>query len=585
MVGRVLGGVVSRLSLREVLQGRSPDELRYAIEHALTMPWCWPRDASTAAVARSLVEGAPAEPAIGETILVSVCAEEAREALWRFRWRARRGERGATFGDGARESLHRVAQLASGVVPHLHSVVATKQLPWTAELICKRGDGLDGKLDDRSFELSMLLALASRLMERPVPVRFAASATIEDGGELGCVQGLDRKLSMLVENAPAIDAVLVAKDQEAAANELIARRAWPIRALGAATCRDAIDLVFPTARELAPPRWDDASGLGGVVESLIELCRDGASVLDWRAVVRAGEWLQQRELTARQRARVEVATLIARRHANGSFFVIPWDEKLVAHNLAMAAHVVQAAADAGSDSLDSYLRRADALVAEAEELDDDDDRRQLLGAMGRARATLRRYPEALALLSAATRGWFEGAKVGQSSHALSEWLRVAAIARDGASWEQARGYARAYGNAELPSDDVGRWFVRMALGRGLMTWGQTAEALALLEEGSLDAMPVWLRRSWARWQAVGRASQRDREGAAALRARVALADDGEVPIEARFAALDEAIEEGRDPSAAIGAIREANPQGVRWLFEEGLAPPEQARRLADEYPY
>lgn len=77
MVGLVLGGVVIRLSLREVLQGRSPDGLRYAIEHALTMPWCWPRDPSMAAVARSLVEGAPAEPAIGETILVSVCAEEA----------------------------------------------------------------------------------------------------------------------------------------------------------------------------------------------------------------------------------------------------------------------------------------------------------------------------------------------------------------------------------------------------------------------------------------------------------------------------------------------------------------------------
>jgi len=584
VVGLVLGGVVSRLSLREVLQGRSPDGLRYAIEHALTMPWCWPSDPSMAAIARSLVEGAPVEPAIGETILVSVCAEEAREALWRFRWRTRRGERGATFGDGARESLHRVAQLASGVVPHLHSVVATKQLPWTAELICKRGDGLDGKLDDRSFELSMLLALASKLMERPAPVRFAASATIEDNGEIGCVQGLDRKLSMLAENAPAIDTVLVAKDQEAAANELIAQRGWPIRALGVATCRDAIDLVFPAARELPPPHWDDASARGGVVESLIELCRDGASVLDWRAVVRAGEWLQQRDLTARQRARVEVATLIARRHANGSSFEIPWDERLVAHNLAMAAHMVQAAADAGSDSLEAYLRRAEALVVEAEELDDD-NRRQLVGAMGRARATLRQYPDALVLLSTATRGWFEGAKVGQSSHALSEWLRVAAIARDGASWEQARGYARAYGNAELPSEDVGRWFVRMALGRGLMTWGQTAEALALLEEGSLDAMPVWLRRSWTRWQAVGRAARSDREGAAALRARLELEDDGEVPIEARFAALDEALEEGRDLSSAIGAIREANPQGVRWLFDQTLTLQEQARRLALEYPY
>lgn len=58
-----------------------------------------------------------------------------------------------------------------------------------------------------------------------------------------------------------------------------------------------------------------------------------------------------------------------------------------------------------------------------------------------------------------------------------------------------------------------------------------------------------------------------------------------MPIEARFAALDEAIEEGRDLSSAIGAIREANPQGVCWLFDQTLTPQEQARRLADEYPY
>jgi hypothetical protein len=387
VVGCLFGGVVRLLSLREVLSGRPAGDLRFALEHALMFPWCWPSDPSMHEAARSRGVAVPTEPAVGEVLLVSVSAEEPREALWRLAWRRRRSDRGAPFGDRAQASMHRVAQLASGVVPHLHSVTPTRELPSVASFVCKRGEGRDIQLDDRSYELSMLLAVASRLMERPVPKRFAASATIEDGGVLGRVEGLDRKLSMIAENALAIETVLVAKDQETGANEYIQRQAWPIRAVGLETCQEAIELVFSAALEAAPPHWDDAAVRGGVVESLIDLCRAGASVLDWRAVVRTGEWLQRETLEARQRARVEVATLIARRHANHSSIEIPWNDRLCQRDLVMAAHMVQAAADAGSDSLETYLQKADSL---AEDADDDDGQRQLRGAMGRARAPKRR---------------------------------------------------------------------------------------------------------------------------------------------------------------------------------------------------
>lgn len=583
MVGSVFGRVVNLLSLREVLGGRPAGDLRYAVERALASPWCWPRDPSLHEAARSQGVTAPAEPAIGEVLLVSVSVEESREALWRLAWRVRRSEPSASFGDSASESVLRAARLVSGVAPHLHSMVPTRELPTAAALVCKRGAGRDVQLDDRSFELSMLLAVASRLMDRPVPQHFAASATIGDGGALGRVQGLERKLSMIAENALAVDGVLVAKTQEAEANEFIAKHGWSIRAHGVDTCQDAIDLVFPTARELPPPHWDDASTRNRVVESLIELCRDGASVLDWRAVVRTGEWLQRCDLDARRRARVDVATLIARRHANGSSVEIPWDDRPSRHALAMAAHMVQASADAGSDALEMYLQRAAVL---AEDVDDDDDHRQLLGAMGRAHATMRQYPAALGVLSSTTRRWFDAGKLRSSSHALSEWLRVASLAGDAAAGTQAVDSALRYLGADFPSDDIGRWFVRLALGRALIVWGSTAEGLAALEEGDLNAMPRDLRRTWMRWQALGRVAHSGHdEVVASLRARVAAEDGEEIPIEARFVALDEAIERGHDPAPAIDAIRAANPQGVRWLFDSSLDAAEQARRLAIEYPY
>ncbi len=583
MVGRVFGGVVRLLSLREVLSGRPAGDLRFAVEYALTFPWCWPGDPAMHEAARSRGMAVLAEPAVGEVLLVSVSAEEPREALWRLIWRRRRGDCGAPFGDRARESLERVAQLASGVVPHLHFVMPTGERPAVASLICKRGEGGDRQLDDRSYELSMLLAVASRLMDRPVPRCFAASATIGSGGALGRVEGLDRKLSMIAENALAIETVLVAKDQETSANEFIQQHGWPIRAVGLETCEEVIDLVFLTAREAPPPRWDDAVVRGGVVESLLDLCRAGAPVLDWRAVVRTGEWLQGATLEPRLRARVEVATLIARRHANHSSIEIPWDERLSQRDLGMAAHMVQAAADAGSDSLETYLQKAEALTENA---DEDDNYRQLRGAMGRAHATMRQYPAALRVLSTATQSWFESGKIRSSSHALSEWLRVAAIAGDAASWTDAAESAERYLAAEPTSDEVGPWYVRFALGRGLIVRGNAREGVATLEAGDLDAMPPWLKRTWMRWQARGRVARSGHDDqVTSLRARVAEEDEEEVPMEALFVALDDVIEQGRDPGPAIAAIRAANPQGVRWLFDEGLSPLEQARRLAAEYPY
>jgi hypothetical protein len=468
------------------------------------------------------------------------------------------------------------------VTPHLHSLRALGERPRTATQVLKRGPSTDAVLEGPSFGLSLLLALSSRLTDRPVPARFAASAEVRRDGSLAPVGGLDRKLALLSEGALGVDTVLVAAGQLAEARRLLDGHPWLV-AVGVATAREAIDRVFPDARDAPPPAWIERPPVRAVDE-LLALCSRGAEVREWRAVERSARWLERLFAHAPyHRDRARLARQIAERHANGRAFEIPWDESIDAErDRTRAAHAVQAAADAGSPSLDRHLERARALLRAAP---DDDDLR-LLGAIGRGLATMRRYPEAAAALAAATRAWTEREHPAEASRPLAEWVRVAALVDDRAAWDAASGRAREY-LAEVPSGDAGGLFVRYALGRGLCTTGDARGALAALDGGDWTAAHPWLARSRSRWRARCLHALGFADEAASERAAVAAAteDDGTTPVEARFAALDEARERGGDPGAAAAAVRAASPQGVGWLFDDALTPAEQARRLADEYPY
>lgn len=145
--------------------------------------------------------------------------------------------------------------------------------------------------------------------------------------------------------------------------------------------------------------------------------------------------------------------------------LVDWDEAVVPpDNCEMAAHVVQAAADAGVDAVDECLRRASALLERGH--DKDPAVRKLEGAVGRALATMRHYDTAADRLAATVRSWIAHGEIGESSFAVCEWLRVTAIIGHDGHWLEAVECAEQYMASEAGQVGLGPWFVRFALGRG-----------------------------------------------------------------------------------------------------------------------
>ncbi len=585
MVGRTREGPVREPSLRAWLRDRHvPAPWRPSAEHGLATPWCWPHDPTLAEAAVHLGHCPPSDPGVGEALLVSVAAHDARSALWRLTWTARSHPETVPFRGTALVSLADASALATRVAPHLHTLSPTQRTPVGATQVFKRGGGADAALDDASFGLAMLLAAVSSLTERPVPARFAATAALRDDGTLGRVAGLDRKLALLADAALGVDTVLVAAAQRDEAETLLAQHGSALRVVGASSAAEAVGRVFAGAHEAPPPSWGDDAHARLVIEHLFDLCREGGAVREWGAVHRSAAWLAGRfaaETKAGFRARF--AEKVARRHAQGDGVEIPWEEFVRDRDRdarVMAAHVVQAGADAGSDALPAYVDRARALIdsvaAEPDEL-------ELLGAIGRALAAMRRYDEAAVTLRHAALAWLDGTRWEEASYPLGEWLRAAALADDRAAWAEASQAAAAYlardGHAGL-----GAYFVRAALARGHALRGDARAALDALDGPAWTGAPDWLWRSTRRWRALALEGCGRAEAAAALRAELLAEGDGGL-VEACFAALDAALTCGDDPTAALRAVRDARPHGVRWLLDDALPAAEQARRLAREYGY
>lgn len=572
MVGRAREGGVKE-SLRAQLEAeRVGAHFLRPARAALKHPWCWPTDGALAAGARALGASEPRASEVGEALLVSVSDGAPREALWALRWLSR--EEGTPFGASAHASLVLAAKTAVREVSHLHSLRAVEALPRFAGAVFKRGPDLDRVLDDRSYGLAMFLAASSALTDRPVASRVVALGALGGEGVVEAVAGLDRKLSLLAESALGVDTALVASSQHAEARRIVAALGARLELIPVERVRDALAAVFPDAAREMPGSWRDEARARERTSQLFELCTQGGDLVSWEPVLRAATWLASRfEPTTRSGAEAQLARLIARRHANGGDIAIPWDLTVRgARAYLIAAHVLQAAADAGLDETEAYIDRAKSMLLDGS---DEPDELRLEGAVGRALASRRRYREALDHLESATRAWCDRGAISEVSYPLSEWLRVAAIVGDEASWGRANELAR---GVLAPGGGVGAAFVRFAQGRGLATLGRHAEALGVLEEArALDA-PSWLAGSIARWRAVSLAALGRVEEAAAERDVI-----GEPSR--RFAALDAAREAGGEVSTALDEIARRRPQGVRWLLEAGQDLWERAAIVAREDPY
>jgi tetratricopeptide (TPR) repeat protein len=428
-------------------------------------------------------------------------------------------------------------------------------------------DGHVTELDGDSFGLSFALAHVSSGLGLPIPAHIAASATIDARGQLGGVLGLREKIEHLLTEALGIERMLVHASQMDEARSLVRElrerhgltehlRPFEIEAVH--RLEHAVRMVFPDAKERMRERWASFDIGRSAAADLIRLAH-GQSVqaLSWEAVEEACRDLaafHADRFSARERDALSRAERIARRHRGGSSIELGWpdqDELASKPRLARAwlvAHVVQSCADGRGPAEDFAIRALE--MVEAEPLERSKADAILLGAIGRALASVGRSDEALAHLEAALRTWADIDEREQASFALCEALRLrgarcatqpteAEVEKLDLLVEAAGGYA------DLPSaPELSVAFVAVAAGRALVQAKRLDEARRWLNIDQLGLpVPPHLEAARLRWSARALAEASKQAESASLYGMLdELLGDADQKL---LANIDRAIQEGR----------------------------------------
>lgn len=588
----------------------------------LAGPWLWPQeddaDGMAVACARSGVAG-PSEPPPGAALLLAVTS--GNPSLWKL-----------VIGRGP-ASLHDVdfdattktywADMAAAVsrtLPVLWSDLEPirRAAPRAACLafaqretdrVVPPPETLEGK----SFGVSFFLAAASLALKRGLRADVAASAAIDDAGDVHAIdaEGLKAKIELLAEAAPRVRRILVAHENVAAAREAARGRIEVVPvANGVEALREGFAEDLVTSLVAA---GSDARRREELVDAFFELAlsrRD--AVPDWTPVRNAAEIALERwgELDEAGRARLKFAAAVAARHESneGDF---PWPGEAVLEGLPrerrvnIFAHIVQQSADHAvpppemteKAALDYIGKKGDRCMAQF----------RLVGALGRLQAVVGRPREALLLQREEAE---EIAAMGaeglrEVSFPLSAWYRLSGLLRDRSAFDDAEAlYRRVSDRGDL---GAGKDYVELARAGALARLGQArgADPEATLRRIADDTT----RESHLRWSAA-------RHLAAVLRREGRLADEEKIeatlreaahwpragvdpsvpaPSDARTAKiyhdlllLDRALEsqDAEAASARVAAVAAAEPGLCKNLFAAAdAAGADRAAHLAEAYPY
>jgi hypothetical protein len=577
---------------------------RGRLERLLPYSFCLPREATPLKLAnaiRARVGVHAIEP--GQTPLVAVAGE--RASLWLLEPRADEVE----FIGAARASLKLAEQRVSRDLPLLFEPGALAER-WSARRLFTQGEQT---LDGSSFGLSFCLAFASLMLAVPLDSHLLASAVVTADGELEGVDevALGLKLRLIRDWAPGMKTVLVASDNGTYAERVAAELGADFQVVRARSLQAALEIAFPNLVEALEARFDDARKREHAARRLFELVRDGSSsLLSWRGVAASSSWLGAR-LPAGSEALLEArfAEAVARRHAGEELpcpLEFAWVERMPRPlRLRVIAHLVE-----HSRFHESHEREAIRELAERElaprALDDNQEDLSALGALGRSYAVFQEHEAAERCLVRALSGWRQLGLVEHSSFALCEWVRILGLT---GRREDLRALLGAiHGGPVAISPPLGglasellqspratalsRSFVRFSLGRGFQQAEAPLEALHFLEdspEQSWSLTPVHLQASRLRWLARARCLAGD-----SARAEVAFAElsalasaHPEAQFAAALAAIDVALEKGKDAASGLERLRQLEPRAVALIERQSAASDAAAlaRAVATHYPY
>jgi tetratricopeptide (TPR) repeat protein len=288
---------------------------------------------------------------------------------------------------------------------------------------------------------------------------------------------------------------------------------------------------------------------------------------------------------------------VALRH-QGTDALLDWPETLeerpIAEQWTILAHVVQSAADGDLERAETYAKAAiEALSAGTNEASEDGPtqlaRWRLRGAIGRALAAMGRYEAAGGHLEACIAHWGRVGPRKELSFPLCEALRIAGLTHDEASLTALRTQAD-----DLIAEGDADGYVRLALGRALIQADQPREAAALLRPVvDATAVPDHVHAAACRW--LVKASIAAGAWTEAAQTRATLEGLVPLPDQTHLARLDEALRQG-DLDASRRALeglltcgplaREARRTLTRIRASTSASDETTVlARLADEYRY
>jgi hypothetical protein len=532
--------------------GASPRSLRSKLQR----PWGWPAAPWLAEKARSHSLHPPEALREGEGLLVSVGAD----ALWQVSPRREHPDALELRGAAAASAL-----LAQRLV--------TRDLPlydepdrlhrgrtWYAvRFDVVPSDAPPTALDGGSFGLSLSLTTASDLLRLPLPPDLAATGVLQPDGSVGPVEGLSKKVELLLAHAPGVARFLVPAGQAEEAQSAIDKahddlgipreQAWLV-IVPVATFPEAFALTFPTALDQMRERWKDPEVASRLARQLHRVALfDSPVVLGWSAIGACAQELLRAERPAPERKRLEMVRAIAHRHG-GHKEPHPWPaegelaQEPRAARLRYLAHVVQSEAEGGDDP-GAAADRAHRLVRPRLERASEDA--VLLGAIGRALGAAERDEEAISVLQDAVATWQDIGAPYDSTHALCELLRLLGITARRADVDVVVRRDLPTIEADPRTSDKSLGFVRVALGRA---YTQTKQPLLALRElrdvPDGRALPLIAEAGRLRWLAL--ATDAVGDPIAADRIRERLADRKAPPypwiLQTKLARLDAARRDG-----------------------------------------
>jgi hypothetical protein len=542
----------------------------------LRWPCCRPLDGRLVAVAENLCADAERlEP--GMAVMLAVDDLGRSPSLWLASPRApSKGNFDSHFDHQTTHYFERAHALAIRNLLAISPFTGLEpRTSWFPIPVYKHGDRWAKVVKGRSLELSICLAVASKVLGRPIPSGLCASAAVETSGELDHVEGLDEKVSLVARTGLGLSRLLVSQEDEGPARAAAANQQRLVDVVGVRNLADALQIVFGDVEHEIESRLISDDQLRNAIEELFREALHSDNVyLPSKSLLGLAQILVKKasHLDPGWQWKAQFAQAIIARHLGLSDkFALPNPAGVLSSlprplRLEVMAHWLQDAADNPASDCEARIAQVRLCVSEVA-LERHEGDLKVLGAMGRLLAANGADHAAAEVLREAIEGWQMLGQVPQMSYALCEYLRILGIARQAEAVRRvADGIGREFAcDPETSSHAI--VFYLLTLGRAFIQCGLfDLGARELQRELAWDSIPH-VQASRLRWLARAEMAMNHKEAATSYRTTVRqMAAEDSTLSEFRDLVRDDIALEAETWSSSLGAREDVELRASRCRY-------------------